>query len=361
MSGKRSFRHSVKLSEAVAAFLEGRDSADVVLNAYYHDTDVVHVIRGVCSRAGLEAEVDDIQQHIGLLLSQKFLQTIKDPGAIYAVIKHTAINVCKDALHRRVGAPEQSLDQMYEVFGIDGDATHLKELVDTNISNNPEKILLKIDNERAHKMFTERMQQKPNFARYEGLFGVPSQNAFFQTIATVKTQRTVLPSLKNTFPKKNEVKTDADLLINIRDTLGILNEHFAGLLGITNSMLCFYLYNQGRNIPEAVMTEAKSIMGQMDAERLGIVEYLTNTPVSDTVELWMVKVGINPASTSANEDLGSVLGVARSTVWRWRSGNQTPKLAIRVRTHLQVLGIEKKLQSTAKNKPAGQLALEIVV
>lgn len=330
MSSERSVFSSVELSEVVAAFIEGRATTTQVLEAFYKDRSVLNVISNACKRVGLEAEIEDVRQNVGAILADKLLNKMIDAPAIYGVIKQTTKYLCIDLIRRNSVRPEQSLDAIIEGVSGDGDSSSIHELIDTSIGAQPEKAIERIDKQRAIDMFNLRLQNKISTPSYEVFLG-PSA-ALLKAARPKRTTRVAKPAVS--VPKKND--TQADRLIQIRDTLAIPNEDFGRLLGLSDSMLCFYLYNSRRRIPQKVMDEANTIMGQMDPERLKAAVYLSKTKLADVVTGWMRMLAIDPDSKSANQDFGEALGVSRSTVWRWRTENHVPKMSFLVRSHLRV-------------------------
>lgn len=343
MPSTRRLGLSVTLSEAVAAFKEGRVSAHQVLEVFYSDRIVDRVIEFTCRKVGLVDAVDDIKQEIGLLLSQKFLDEIQEPGAIYAVIKQTTKNKCIDLIRKQSVRQEQSLDALIEGVSESGDSSSLKELEDHSQVVTPGKLVELLDQEKAKTMFTLRLQDPFRVSRFDTLLGVPSNLPVLPSPSqSAKKER---PKLKTLLPKKSGA--DADRLTEIRDTLGMQNDDFAALLGLTEPMLCFYLYNSRRKIPESVMDEATSIMGQMNEDRRSAFKYLSTTGIAEIVEGWMVTLDINPTSRSANEDLGVALSLDRSTIWRWRTNKHKPRMSLLMRAHFAVQAIKASKEPQA--------------
>jgi transcriptional regulator with XRE-family HTH domain len=345
MQSPRSLRRPVTLPEVVAAFKEGRATTHEVIEVFYEDRSVYNVIAHTCKKVGLNDAIDDMRQDVCLLLATKLLVQIEDPAAIYGVIKQTTKNKCIDLIRKRKVRPEQSLDAMIEVFSESGDSSGLKELEDQTQGFSPTKLVQLLDQEKAKHMFTERLQDSSRVSRFDTLLCTP-RNIDSLSSLDFSANTIARPVPKVHFPTKKH-DTDADRLAEIRDTLGVQNEDFASLLGLTEPMLCFYLYNSRRKIPASVMEEAASIMGQMNEERLKAFKYLSKTNVSEVVEKWMKTLGIDPESRSANEDLGAELNLDRSTVWRWRANKHKPRMSLLVRTHLAVYEIKK-------NKSAGR-------
>lgn len=89
------------------------------------------------------------------------------------------------------------------------------------------------------------------------------------------------------------------------------------------------------------MREANNLFDSLPKEDIENTGFLATTPVPKIVTSWMVMLNIDPDSKSSNEDFANKIGVARSTVWRWRSEKLKPKLSVLSATHKLVFEMQK--------------------
>lgn len=343
MSGERSFVDSLKLSEVVAAFSEGRVTTEDVARAYYGDRDVRRVVAGVCGQYRLVDVADDVHQEVCLRFTQKILAEIRDPMAVYGVIKATATNICLDLVNRRVRAGESSLDELIDRVSDSGDASHLRELVDDRAFNY-EMIEQKMDADRASEEFNSRLAQfygsKQSIVFPKSWVPTPAASEGFSPEGS---HTRVERSSKEEQPRFSE---DTLFLQNLRNVLGVTNARLGELLSQTESVASYYLYTPRMKVPENIMREARSLFESLPKQDIQNTGFLSETPVPKIVAIWMNMLNINPEGKSANEELAARIGVARSTVWRWRAEKLKPKLSVLSATHKLVLGMQRSAAET---------------
>jgi hypothetical protein len=337
MSGARSFVNSLKLSEVVAAFGEGRATANEVARAYYADPDVRKVVAGVCGQYRLLEALDDIHQEVGVRFDRKILSEMREPNAVYGVIKATASNICLDLISRRVRAAESSLEELIDNVSDSGDASHLRELVD-NRTLDHEMIEQKMMTDKACDEFNSKL------ARFYGadrpiIFPKSWINdQVNEGVSPTKSQlKTRTEKAKQEQPKFSD---DTLFLQKLRNVLGVTNSRLGELLSQSESVISYYLYTPRMKVPEGIMREANNLFDSLPKEDIANTGFLATTPVPKIVTAWMAMLNIDPDSKSSNEDFANKIGVARSTVWRWRTGKLKPKLSVLSHTHKLILEMQ---------------------
>ena len=341
MSGARSIFDSLKLSEVVAAFGEGRATTDQVARAYYGDRDVRKIVAGVCGQYRLVDSMDDVYQEICVRFARKIVGEIRDAQAVYGVIKATATNICLDLISKRVRAGESSLDEMIENVSESGDSSHLRELVDHRTLDY-EMIESKMDTEKACAEFDGKL------ARF--FYGSEQSIMLPKNFLKPGTRVSFSPTGSHPISKPDKPKTDQPkfsedtlFLQKLRNVLGVTNARLGELLSQSESVMSYYLYTPRMKVPEALMIEARNLYESLPKHDIDNTGFLEKTPVPKIVVAWMNMLNIDPDSKSANEDFAIKIGVARSTVWRWRTEKLKPKLSVLSHTHKLILEMQRKM------------------
>ena len=321
------FARNVRLSDAVEAFKKGLCRENDVLAAYYGDSDVTKVIKAAARKAGQEDQHEDLKQSIAFLLSSKFLGKIEEPKAVYALIRQTAKNMIGDLLRKGKNA-ELSLDEMADArSGHDNNTMSVDELPETidevtgELSTN---VAIKIDQGKASTMLMALLSNE--------LTGQQHAAAFCSRVVALypaRKQRTkdVVPALQK-LPK--EMSNDTSFLVDLRSALGFTVEQLADNLGITHSVLCIYLYTSNKNVPDDVMKKARLLKQNTSSMRFEMIGRLQSVPIDQLVEDWMKRLGVSPDGSSANSIFGTLIGVSRSTVWRWRQMGMNVPMITRI-------------------------------
>lgn len=343
MSGARSVVDSLKLSEVVAAFVEGRATTNEVARAYYADPDVRKVVAGVCGQYRLLDALDDIYQEVCVRFVRKILSAIREPNAVYGVIKATASNIGLDLISRRVRAAESSLDELIDNVSDSGDASHLRELVD-NQTLDFEMIEQKMMADKACDEFNSKLARFYGADRPIVFPKTWLKDSVNEGDSPAKSQlKTRAGKAKQEQPKFSE---DTLFLQKLRNVLGVPNARLGELLSQSESVISYYLYTPRMKVPDGIMREAKNLYESLPKEDIENTGFLETTPVPKIVESWMAMTSIDPEGKSSNKDFAHKIGVDRSTVWRWRSGQLKPKLSVLSATHKLVLEMQKSSAQT---------------
>ncbi len=332
MRGARSFTKPLKLSEAVGSFCDGDARIDDVSRAYYEDGDVRRVVLGVCSQLNVSDVAEDVYQEVGVRLATKLIHRIRDADAIYGVIKATARNIGKDLIRQRVARNESSLDELVENVSENGDASHIRELQDDGMSSH--KIDQKIDAAKASDQFNSLLA---SFYTAERSILLP--RTWLDPDGSLSREpRPIKARLIEQQPKR--FSADTLFLQKLRNVLGVPNAELARLLGQTETVVSYYLYTPRVKVPQALMAEARGLYESLPSTDIHTTDVLEHTPVPEVVRQWMTALGIDSDSKSANEDFAKLIGVTRSTVWRWRASKLKPKLTVLSATQKLVMSLQ---------------------
>lgn len=350
-------------------FCAGLASANDLAKAFYNDQSARNVVAALCRKYRLDDELDEVHQ----LVCTDLVNDLKNPSAVYGLIKVMAGRKCIDIIRKRVAKPEFSLNAIVERLG---ESAHF--VIDSNgmsTGDHTSSIGTAIDTQKAADTFNERLHK--NFSRYESVANlfIPAEAEFDGANTSEHPPRTdgptpfVPPPRVKRQPKPKppkltkeerqqvrEVKAqikqyqrelkakqraaqmqlnlqnveeqraaDAQEIASLRDVLNFTNAEMAEALGMTEAMFCYTLYSKARPIKPELMDKVRKLRENVTAENLQMQSNIAGSDASILIEKWMWELNIEPGSKTANQEFGDFVGATRSTVWRWRNKNLTPK------------------------------------
>lgn len=346
------------LSDVATRYCDGRASADELARAYYIDSSARNVVAFVCKKYRLEDQVDEVHQ----VVCTKLVESLVSPTAVYGLIKVLAARKSIDIIRSRVAKPEYSLDAIVERLG--ESAHFVLDSTSPGLGDVAATLGTAIDSQKAAATFDERLHK--NFARYEAVADLylpaevqyrdmdpnetPPRTAVLkpfqkapkavkrEPLATVVPKKIPKPKVKKVKetkanpPDKKELlaverqhKADAQEIISLRNVLNFTNLEMANALEITEAMFCYTLYSKSHPIKDSLMKKVRSLRENVKAENLETQSNLEGTDATVLITRWMKQLKIDPQSKTANQDFGDFAGASRSTVWRWRNKDLTPK------------------------------------
>ena len=123
-------------------------------------------------------------------------------------------------------------------------------------------------------------------------------------------------------------------LLQIRNELGMTNRAFARVLDIGQSTLASYLYGRVAQVPQGLLSRAAAIAQDHAARGSNQRDrYLAQASMEDIVDDWLRRVSeayLKHANSDAQrqkaiQKLLKLLGVHKSTFWRWLQPADTAK------------------------------------
>lgn len=304
------------LAGAVAANLNGTASVDDVARAFYADTRVKRLIAHACFRSRLSPDFsEELAQECAVLLTQKFILTIRDPEKIYNVLH---LSACHMARRKSEKAAEDSLDAILERSG-DSDTSTSEIMGDSR--KVIEEVEVNIDRRRAIDEFNRRRSSQEK--------RTPTNTTNSLRMSLVNSAPLVVQRLEQIKqPKRAPAHTPSAAgieLNDIRRELGYTVPEFAQLLNTTRGTLSSYLYGIVKNVPTSVLKEARLLRTQAGNNFQTINEKFGNLSMREIVDEWSKSLGITAEDKSRDTLLADILEVDRATVWRWRERNMRPE------------------------------------
>lgn len=116
---------------------------------------------------------------------------------------------------------------------------------------------------------------------------------------------------------RTELSVDQQELVDIGNKLGLRNQDYAFALDIGLPRLSSYIYGRTASVPDDVMNKARALFAEepLRVERLKRF----NRPMSQIFKEWETR--LNPKN---EEDLATMLGVTKMTIYRWRNDETKP-------------------------------------
>lgn len=315
----------------------------------------------VCSKYRLEDQIEEVHQ----LVCTKLVDSLKNSTAVYGLVKVLAGRRCIDLIRSRIAKPEYSYDAIIEKLG--ESAHFVVDDMNPTLGDHATNVGRAIDTQKAVEKFNDRLSK--SFARYEAVADLylppeamysdqdliespprgaiskpvpkkrkPLKRASQKKLIAVKEVKQVKPVVKASTAQKlsaaeeqalkkimQQHASDAQEITDLRTALNFTNYQMAVALDITEAMFGYTLYTRDRPIKPELMEKVRELRQSVTAERLMVQSSLAGSDARELITKWMKKLRIPPQSKTANQEFGDFVGASRSTVWRWRNGDLTPK------------------------------------
>lgn len=298
------------LADAFEAYrTNSSQGPDAVLSAFYGDTRVKRIQENVVRSFNLFEVGDELLQRVASLFWEKLLPLMlsvpNEPDNVYKVVYAAARNV---GLSLR---KERTREAMRHVHPSESDDEEpgtdaLPEQLDDWLST----VDARLDQERAGAELERRIAMHSK--TYHPLI----------EIHRLPPAKPVPPKPAKVVPADGE-KTASVELAEIRDSLGVTNDKFAGLLNIGQPRLLSYLYRRVQNVPLDIMKAARDLLEDGPRGYQRAVARFADKEMPEIVATWESLLGITGDAT-ADEQIAKILGVNRVTVWRWRNDKGRP-------------------------------------
>ncbi len=162
------------------------------------------------------------------------------------------------------------------------------------------------------------------------------------------TQRTLqAPDGEKKQKSRTELSADQQELVDIGTKLGLRNQDYAFALGIGLPRLSSYIYGRTASVPDDVMKKARALFADepLRVERLKRF----NRPMSQILKDWEQR--LNPKN---DEDLATMLGVTKMTIYRWRNDETKPDPTALARYEQWIDEYEKRFSHMLEQRFADQ-------
>lgn len=303
------------LEKAIADYQSGIASIDDVMQAYYVSPRVKRLIAHACFTSRLTPCFrDELTQELALLLTKKFVQTTEDTDKIYNVLH---VSACHIARRKSEKNTEESLDLLLEqgksVYPITAGHTDDRCYVMDEIGKS-------MDRKKAMDEFNRRLR-KPQGMTMQ--LATSLRMSCIDTVPQLVQRRAKASIHREKLP--NEPSEAGIELNDIRKELGYSVPEFAKLLNTSKGTLSSYLYGIVRNVPTAMLEEARTLRREAGSEFRAINLKFNELSMHAIIDGWVQSLGIQSDDKRRDTLLAEVLRVDRATVWRWRERNMRPE------------------------------------
>lgn len=300
-------------------------------------------------------DLDEILQRVMEVFVLSMLPKTFDTDAVYAVVYAVANNVTREVFRDRqkMVANHSSIEDMQERGEEIGQLT----LVDpVEIDHDRE-----IDTQTAKELMAEALQRVISGEQTVADSGVfqmeqdPLVRLVLKNIETTddddtppSTQRTLqAPDGEKKQKSRTELSADQQELVDIGTKLGLRNQDYAFALGIGLPRLSSYIYGRTASVPDDVMKKARALFADepLRVERLKRF----NRPMSQILKDWEQR--LNPKN---DEDLATMLGVTKMTIYRWRNDETKPDPTALARYEQWIDEYEKRFSHMLEQRFADQ-------
>ncbi len=271
-------------------------------------------------------DFDEVLQRVMEVFFHSQLPKTVDTDAVYAVVYAVANNVTREVFRDRqkLVVNHSSIEDMLERGEEIGQST----LVDHEEIDHDREI----DTQTATKRMAEALQRVISGEQTVADSGVfqmeqdPLVRLVLQKQETddeIETpastaQRNSKPTTGEKKARgRTELSVDQQELVDIGNKLGLRNQDYAFALGIGLPRLSSYIYGRTASVPDDVMNKARALFAEepLRVERLKRF----NRPMSQIFKEWETR--LNPKN---DEDLATMLGVTKMTIYRWRNDETKP-------------------------------------
>lgn len=313
--------HQDPFVAACAAALDKKRGERVAPIAEFFDSPRVEkILHAIAWRYGLgEQEVDDLRQKLAILFNDQLFDTLREPEAVYAVLYSAAWRLGSTQVRKQT---ETSLEDLADRaqggastgLGADemiGFLLHEQHGLEEQMD---EQVLNRIDRESAIEAF--------NRCYVGGQLGRTSSKPR-------RSGKPKAPPVENASQRR---------LRDIRQQLQLTVQAFAQQLDVDASRMQSLLYGPAARIPDELLGLAEKLVKERPRAVSSQSAWLRDAPMRDIVVSWLRQLQmLAPATPNRTDEslelekgllsgLAGILGVNRSTVWRWFDQGQKPRV-----------------------------------
>lgn len=307
------------------------DRSPLLVNRIAYAMDQDERVRKICrvkvKQNGCDLnDLDEVLQRVMEVFLLSMLPKTVDADAVYAVVYAVANNVTREVVRDRqkLVTNHSSIEDMQER----GEDIGQLILVDLEEIDHDREI----DTQTATKRMAAALQRVISGEQTvadSGVFQIeqdplvrivlkkPETDDELETPASTTQRNAQNATGEKKTRGKTELSADQQELVDIGSKLGLRNQDYAFALGIGLPRLSSYIYGRTASVPDEVMKKARALFAEepLRVERLKRF----NRPMSKIFEEWETR--LNPKT---DEDLATMLGVTKMTIYRWRNDETKP-------------------------------------
>jgi hypothetical protein len=299
-------------------------------------------------------DFDEVLQRVMEVFFHSQLPKTVDTDAVYAVVYAVANNVTREVLRDRqkLVVNHSSIEDMLER----GEEIGQSILVDHEEIDHDREI----DTQTATKRMAEALQRVISGEQTvadSGVFQMEQDPLVrlvlqkqetddeLETPASTAQRNSQPPNGEKKARGRTELSVDQQELVDIGNKLGLRNQDYAFALGIGLPRLSSYIYGRTASVPDDVMNKARALFAEepLRVERLKRF----NRPMSQIFKEWETR--LNPKN---DEDLATMLGVTKMTIYRWRNDETKPDPTALARYEQWIDEYEKRFSHMLEQRSA---------
>jgi hypothetical protein len=314
-------------------YISNEDRSRKLVNRLAFEMDRDERVRKIC-RVKLrqnKCELSDFEEVLQRTLEVFFgsmLAKIEDQDAVYAVVYAVAHNVSREVLRDRqkLMINHRSIEDMQEK-GEELEQVGLAEQVEVDHDRD-------IDTEAATIKMAAALKRVINGEQTvasSGIYAmdqdpmvrlVQPQSTDDQENDTDTSSRAKPADAGVKRPRggsRAELSVDQQELVKIGSDLGLRNQDYAFALGIGLPRLSSYIYGRTASVPMEVMEKARSLLAEEPHRRERLLRF--DRDMNVILAEWMTRLSIDDEK---DEDMATILGVTKMTIYRWRNNETKP-------------------------------------
>lgn len=287
-----------------------RRAMEAVFQAYFADARVKRILHTLVLQYKMFHLQDEIQQRVAVLLFERFLprmlESTNPEEDVYKYLYAITFNVIRTIKTQRKEDVALSFDS-----DEDDDEMALRSTL-AAADNAYEEVETRLDQGTAAREWARRKVAVGVGARCTQQIEAPIEDVSSATDMRIA--------------QAESRGHTADMLLALRDQFGLTNKTLAALLGISQSTLAAYMYGRVTEVAPSVIQQAGAIANDLATRSMNPRErFLVESSMVQIVQDWLEKLhGSEEEAQTSDErklkeqDLAKVLGVHKTTLWRWQ-------------------------------------------
>lgn len=273
-------------------------------------------------------DFDEVMQRTLEVFFGSMLDKIEDQEAVYAVVYAVAHNVSREVLrdrqkllinHRSIEDMQEKGEELDQAGLVDqADVDHDRD-IDTEAATIEMAAALKrvINGEKTvASSGIYAMDQDPMVRLVQPK---PTDEQEYETDTSSRIKPADSGAKRPRGGSRAELSIDQQELVKIGQDLGLRNQDYAFALGIGLPRLSSYIYGRTASVPVEVMEKARGLLAEEPHRRERLKRF--DRDMSVILAEWMTRLAID---AEKDEDMATILGVTKMTIYRWRNNETKP-------------------------------------